>query len=105
AEVVGEEYFPLGTTEFSAVIGRISAAAPDVLFTLVAGTDGVSFVKQVFDFGLKENMRIASSGFTELAGAGLSPEAREGILSYSDYFMSIDTPENKSFLEKYRALA
>ncbi len=64
---VGEEYGPLGTTDWSAVITKIEATKPDILFSVVVGTDGVAFVKQAMTFGLKQKMVI--TGFPSFSAA------------------------------------
>lgn len=104
-KIVGEEYVGFGIPDFSDVIRRIAAAKPDVLIPLVAGTDGVTFTKQYVDFGLKDKIKIHSSGFTELSTAGMDPKMADGIYAFADYFMSVDTPENKKFLANYRKAA
>ncbi|MBW2058806.1 MAG: substrate-binding protein [Deltaproteobacteria bacterium] len=104
-KVVGEEYVGFGVPDFSDVLRRCMAAKPDALIFLVAGTDGVTFMKQVSDFGMKKMMGITSAGFTELATAGLSPETADGIYTFADYFMTVDTPENKKFIADYRKAA
>src|SRR5215216_6356207 len=56
--VVGEEYVPFGTSDFTAVINRIKEAAPDVVFPFVAGQDGITFLKQLSDFGVRDTVEI-----------------------------------------------
>jgi urea transport system substrate-binding protein len=104
-EVVGEEYVPLGNTEWSALIRRIDSAAPDVLMRLVAGSDGVAFISNAYDFGLLEKMATAGAGVAEAWGSGLRPEVREGVYMSVDYTMAIDSPENRAFLAAYRGIA
>jgi urea transport system substrate-binding protein len=103
--VAGEEYVGFGVPDFSDVLRRCIAAKPNALIFLVAGTDGVTFMKQVSDFGMKKMMAITSAGFTELSTSGLSPETADGIYTFADYFMSINTPENKKFIADYRKAA
>ncbi len=104
-KIVGEEYVGFGIPDFSDVIRRIAAAKPNALIPLVAGTDGVTFTKQYVDFGLKDRIRIFSSGFTELSTIGMTPETSDGIYAFADYFMTVETAENNKFLENYRKAA
>jgi len=104
-KIVGEEYVGFGIPDFSDVIRKIAAAKPDTLIPLVAGTDGVTFMKQFVDFGLKDKIAVNSSGFTELSAAGMDAKTAAGIYSFADYYMSVDTPENKKFLADYRKAA
>lgn len=104
-ELVGEEYVPLGNTEWSALIRRVADAKPDICFELVAGSDGVAFTNAFYDFGLTETIAQAYSGVSEAYTNAFSPAVRDGLYSYVDYLMAIDTPENQAFLEGYRAIA
>ncbi|MEW5816827.1 MAG: substrate-binding protein [Spirochaetota bacterium] len=103
--IVGEEYIGFGIPDFSDVIRRIVEADPDTLIPLVAGTDGVTFTKQWVDFGLKEKIAYCASGFTESSTIGMDPESADGIYAFADYFMTVDTPENKKFLDNYHKAA
>ena len=40
---MGEEYVPLGHTEFSSVINKIKAANPDCIYSTVVGGSNVAF--------------------------------------------------------------
>lgn len=99
--VVGEEYVPFGVTDFSAEIKRILDAKPDVLYPLIAGVDGITFWKQLAGFEFKGTR--ASHSVSESIAQALDPETANGILSAAPYFMVVDNPANKSFLNKYLA--
>ena len=48
AKVVGEEYAPLGHTEFSSIINKIKAAKPECIYsTVVGGSNVASTSKQL----------------------------------------------------------
>ena len=83
--VVGEEYVPFGVTDFSTSITRILDAKPDVLYPLVAGTDGITFWKQLAGFDFKG--ASASHSVSEAIVAGLDAEVANGIISAGPYFM------------------
>ena len=104
-KVLGEEYVGFGLTDYSDVLRKCMAAKPDTLVFLIAGADGPTFIKQVVDFGMKDKMKLTSAGFTELALAGLDAETADGIYTFADYFMTVDTPENKKFIANYRKAA
>src|SRR6478609_5744808 len=46
-KVVGEEYAPLGHTQFGSLINKIKLKKPDVVFTDVVGGSNVAFYKQL----------------------------------------------------------
>jgi ABC-type branched-subunit amino acid transport system substrate-binding protein len=105
AKFVGREEAPLGTTDWSAIIQRLQQAAPDVSFVFVAGNDLVTFLKQFFDFGLNGKVQLAFTFFQEEVTPTIAPEFRAGHLSANTYFMTLDSPENKKFLEGYAKVA
>ncbi|RJQ10089.1 MAG: hypothetical protein C4551_03040 [Bacillota bacterium] len=102
--VVGEEYIPFGTTDFSAVLNRIAAAKPEVVFAVIAGDDLVYLVKQFHEFGLKDQgIAFTTSELDESYLQALGAEAAEGIACSYPYFMQVQNPQNEAFLAKMRA--
>jgi urea transport system substrate-binding protein len=102
AKLAGEEYAPLGTSEWSAIIQRMDAAEPSFGFLWIAGNDLVTFLKQFIDFGLKDKVRLGFTYMSEEVTPSLPPENRTGLLATTSYLMSLDTPQNKAFLERFR---
>lgn len=100
---VGEEYGPLGTTEWSAVLTRVERTKPDIFFISVVGTDGIAIVKQAVQFGLGKKMAI--TGFPAFAPEVLSGIAQyaEGIYTVENYFDGLDNPQNREFVELFRS--
>jgi urea transport system substrate-binding protein len=101
--VVGEEYVPFGTSDFTAVINRIKDAAPDVVFPFVAGQDGITFLKQLSDFGVRESVEICADSIDELIVPALSEEVAAGIVNCSSYYMALPNEANQAFLEEMRS--
>jgi urea transport system substrate-binding protein len=102
-ELAGEEYAPLGQTEWSAIIQRMAEAEANFGFLWVAGNDLVTFLKQFIDFGLKDKLRLGFTYMSEEVTPSLPPANRAGLLASTSYLMSLDTPENKAFLERFTA--
>ena len=50
-EPVGEEYVPLGGTEFTSILLKFRQAQPDVIFNTLNGDSNVAFFKQFTDAG------------------------------------------------------
>src|ERR1700721_233924 len=46
-KVIGEEYFPLGNTQFNSVINKIKLTKPDVIYAIIVGGSNVAFYKQL----------------------------------------------------------
>lgn len=99
--VLGEEYFPFHTVDYSATLNRIKAAKPSVVYQLFAGSDIITFGKQFFNFGLHKDITVCSNGLEDVTAAGLG-EAGVGNISSQPYHMSMDTPKNKEFVAKLR---
>ena len=98
-EVVGEEYCPLGTQDFSSILMRIKRANPNVVMCWAAGADKMAFLKQFSAAGLKEKIGLTTD-FDEIHTQGLPPEVRENNYSVNTYFREVPTKENKIFLER-----
>lgn len=95
--VVGEEYAPIGTTDWASVVSKINRTNPSVvLLALAGGADNVSIMKQKNASG--SPALVASLDIEEGALAALGPDG-EGIYVPGSYFSTIDTPENKKFTE------
>lgn len=101
--LVGEEYAGFGTTDFSSLINRMQAAQPNVLFMELTGKDVVSFSKQFHQFGLKDKIQQVSLAHDNDLLKAIGPEAGEGIISVNSYVPEIDTPENKKFVQSFKA--
>jgi urea ABC transporter urea binding protein len=101
---VGEEYAPLGHTEFSTNINKIVAKKPDVVFSDLVGDSVIAFYKQFAGFGLTaDDIIIATPITTEQETLAMGPENGLGHLTSFNYFQSVDTPENKKFVKAFKA--
>ena len=103
-ENVGEEYAPLGHTEFSTIINNIAGSSAEVIFSDLVGDSIVAFYKQYRQFGLTPaDLPICTPITTEQEIAAMGPENAFGHYTSFNYFQSVDTPENKVFVERYKA--
>lgn len=101
-EVVGEEYVPIGHSEFSSVVNKIKTARPNVIFSDLVGDSVAAFYKQYKSYGLDPaKMPIASPITAETDVASMGAEVGEGHITSYGYFQSLDTTENKKFVEAY----
>lgn len=100
----GEEYQPLGGTEFSGVIGKIKAAKPDVIYSTLNGDSNVAFFKQMAAAGMGPKVvPVMSFSIGEQEAMAMGPSLVEGGYAGWNYFQSLDNPENKKFIEAYKA--
>ena len=103
-EAVGEEYTPLGHTEYSTVIAKIKAADPDVVFNTLNGDSNVAFFKQLKDAGITaEELTTISVSVAEEEITGIGADNITDHLVAWNYFQTTETPENTKFVEAFQA--
>jgi len=103
-EVVGEEYTPLGHTDYSTIISKIKQANPDVVYNTLNGDSNVAFFKQLKDAGITaQDLTTLSVSIAEEEIRGIGADVLEGHLAAWNYYQTTDTPENKAFVEAYKA--
>jgi urea transport system substrate-binding protein len=103
-EAVGEEYTPLGHTEYSTVISKIRSADPDVVFSTLNGDSNVAFFKQLKDAGItSDDLMTVSVSVAEEEITGIGADNMLGHLVAWNYFQTTDTPENKKFVADFKA--
>lgn len=102
-QVVGEEYYPLGNTNFNSLINKIKVAKPDCIFAAVVGGSNVAFYKQLKAAGITGAKQfLLTLSVTEDEMLGIGGENFEGFYSSMKYFQSLDNPNNKAFVEAFR---
>ena len=103
-EVVGEEYYPLGNTQFGSLINKIKLKKPDVVFVDVVGGSTVAFFKQLKAAGVTGKTQVVLTlSVTEDEMLGVGGENAEGFYSSMKYFQSLDNANNKKFVEAFKA--
>jgi ABC-type branched-subunit amino acid transport system substrate-binding protein len=102
ARVVGEEYVPFGTKDFTSILRKIESSGANVLVITVVGADAITLVKQFTAAGLKAKVHITFFGFSENYLAGLTNAESDGIVTISNFISSLDKPEAKAFVKKVR---
>jgi urea transport system substrate-binding protein len=101
--IVGEEYTPLGHTEYSTVVNKLKDAKPDAVFNTLNGDSNVAFFKQFKAAGLTaQTMPVMSVSVAEEEVRGIGPENVVGHLTAWNYYQTTDTPANKTFVEAYK---
>lgn len=103
-EIKGEEYTPLGDTEFSTIVNKVQSAGADAVFNTLNGDSNVAFFKQYKNVGLSpETMPVVSVSIAEEEVGGIGLDNVAGQLAAWNYFQTIDTPANKKFVEDFKA--
>lgn len=106
--VVGEDYYPLGNTQFGSLINKVKLKKPDVVFAAVVGGSNVAFYKQLKAAGVTaDKQTLLTLSVTEDELLGIGGENMAGFYASMKYFQSLDNPANKAFVaafkEKYGA--
>lgn len=104
-KVVGEEYYPLGHTQFNSVINKIKLRKPDVIYAIVVGGSNVAFYKQLKAAGIdltKEKPLLLTISVTEDEILGIGGENIEGAYAAMKYFQSLDNPNNEAFVKAFK---
>ncbi len=104
-EVVGEEYYPLGHTQFNSVINKIRLKKPDVIYAIVVGGSNVAFYKQLTAAGIDpkaESPIVLTISVTEDEIRGIGGENVEGAYACMKYFQSLENDNNLEFVKAFK---
>ncbi len=101
--VVGEEFIPLGVSQFAQTIQNIQKAKPDWILTINVGAAQDSFFEQAA--AAKLNLPMGSSikimlGFEHKRFA---PPALNNMHAVANWFEEIDTPQANDFKKRWHA--
>jgi urea transport system substrate-binding protein len=103
-KTVGEEYVPLGHTEFSSIINKIKAAKPDWIYSTVVGGSNVAFYKQLKAAGLGgDKQKLLSTVVSENEIDGIGKDNAVGYYACMGYFQSIKSERNDKFVKAIKA--
>ena len=106
-KVVGEEYYPLGHTQFNSVINKVKLKKPDIIFAAVVGGSNVAFYKQVKAAGIdwrKEKPLMLTISVTEDEVLGIGGENLVGAYSSMKYFQSLTNSNNETFVKAFKEI-
>jgi urea transport system substrate-binding protein len=102
--VKGEEYYPLGHTNFNSLINKIKVAKPDCIFAAVVGGSNVAFYKQLKAAGITGDKQfLLTLSVTEDEMTGVGGENFAGFYSSMKYFQSLTNDNNKAFVAAFKA--
>ena len=101
--VVGEQYYPLGHTQFGSLINKIKLRKPDLIFSAVVGGSNVAFFKQLKGAGMTaKRQALLTISVTEDEVLGIGGENLEGFYSSMKYFQSLKLPGNEKFIKAFK---
>ncbi|WP_287833406.1 urea ABC transporter substrate-binding protein [Acidiphilium sp.] len=103
-KVVGEQYVPLGGTDFSGVIAKIEQSKPDIIINTLNGDSNVSFFKQLNAAGIStDKLPIMSFSIAEPEAKAMGPSLLAGSFTAWNYYMSLPNQMNQAFIKAYQA--
>lgn len=109
-KVVGEEYYPLGHTNFNSLINKVKLKKPDCIYSIVVGGSNVSWYKQLKAAGItgkslaKKGQILLTISTTEDEILGIGGENVEGFYACMKYFQSLDNDNNKKFVAAFKEM-
>ncbi|WP_280347891.1 urea ABC transporter substrate-binding protein [Nocardia neocaledoniensis] len=103
-EIKGEDYTPLGSTDFSTIINKVRNAKAGAVFNTLNGDSNVAFFREYTNAGLKATeMPVVSVSIAEEEVAGIGAQNIAGQLTAWNYYQTVDSPANKKFVADYKA--
>lgn len=103
-EIIGQEFIPLGVSQFSSTISKIQQAKPDVLVTLLVGVPQSSFYEQWGTAGIK-GLPMATT--VNMAQAyehkRFKPPALANMYVTAPYMEELITPAATDFVKRWHA--
>ncbi len=99
----GEEYTPMGHTDFATIVSKIKAAKPDCIINTLNGDSNVAFFKQLTDAGITAStIPVMSFSIAEEEVGGVGIENLKGHYVAWNYYQTTKTPENDAFVAAYK---
>ncbi|HPQ44233.1 MAG TPA: urea ABC transporter substrate-binding protein [Syntrophales bacterium] len=109
-KVIGEEYYPLGNTNFNSLINKIKLKHPDCIYSIVVGGSNVSWYKQLNAAGIsgeslaKKNKLLLTISTTEDEILGIGGKNVAGFYACMKYFQSLENENNKAFVRAFKQM-
>jgi branched-chain amino acid transport system substrate-binding protein len=106
--IIGESYTPLNQTDFAAELTQLRNSDADAVFVFYPGALGIQFVKQFFQAGLNEKIKLYSAYTVTNISLPAIGESANGAVSVSFWADDLVNETNahfvKAFQEKYKYL-
>jgi branched-chain amino acid transport system substrate-binding protein len=100
-EMVGEEFIPLGVSQFSQTIQNIQAAKPDFVVTLLVGTAQASYYEQAAAANVNLPMGSSVNVGQGYEHKRFKPPSLANMYATVNWIEEVDNPASKAFVEKW----
>ncbi len=103
--ILGEEYLPLGVTDgIETIVSNVIDSGADIVFNSMNGDQNVAFFKELSAKGnTPDKIQTVSVSVAEEEITGIGVENIEGHLTAWNYYQTVDTPVNNTFVEAFKA--
>jgi urea transport system substrate-binding protein len=103
AEIVGEAYLLLGSSDVRDIVRQIAAARPEVILNTINGDSNVAFFRALRAARVSpDETPTISFSISEVELSSLSARNLVGDYAAWNYFQTIDRPENQEFVRRFR---
>jgi len=102
-EVVGEEYVPLGSSDFDASLGRIRSSGADAVLVTLVGGDSVGFNIAYAAFGLDAQALRLGTLIEENTIAGIGAANAGRLFASMGYFANIESDAARAYSDRIAA--
>ena len=104
-KVVGEEYYPLGYTEFQSLVNKVKLAKPNCIYSIIVGGSNVAFYKQLKAAGIDLSKQVLITiSVTEDEIDGIGGDNFAGAYACMKYFQSIENDNNKKLVTDFKKM-
>lgn len=102
-EIKGEDYTPLGSTDFSTIVNKVRSSNAGAVFNTLNGDSNVAFFKEYTNAGLTpQKMPVVSVSIAEEEVQGIGAQNIAGQLTAWNYYETLDNPVNKAFVKAFK---
>jgi branched-chain amino acid transport system substrate-binding protein len=102
-EMVGEEFIPLGVSQFSQTIQNIQSAQPDFVVTLLVGAAQASYYEQAAAANVGLPMASSVNVGQGYEHKRFTPPSLKDMYVTTNYIEEIDSPASNDFVARFRA--
>ncbi|MCU7904750.1 MAG: transporter substrate-binding protein [Candidatus Thiodiazotropha sp. (ex Epidulcina cf. delphinae)] len=100
--VLADRYLPLGWQDFSPIVEDVRRLRPEVIFNTLNGDSNYAFFRQLHGAGLRaDKLPVMSFSIAEGEQQVIAVEG-EGHFACWSYFQTLDTEQNRAFIQRYR---
>ena len=102
--MVGEEFIPLGVSQFASTIQNIQKARPDFLMTLLVGTAQSSYFEQASAANLHVPMGSSVNVGQAYEHKRFKPPSLANMYVTTNWIEEVDNPASKAFVARWHAM-